>query len=181
MSKSAYIAAAHAAMKILTQIVILIFIILAIIRFVFIDYENRKQSCEDFNNSNRWRKRGIAVVPMAWPLIYYGIMPAFVAIYHHDGSVVVSHGGIECGQGINTKVAQVTAHALGVPLENVSIRPMDNVVSANAVMTASSCTSEMVCYVCKLLSFHYNSSNDKHLNIGGAESVRNSSGPNETS
>lgn len=129
--------------------------------------------CDDFNKNNRWRKRGIAIVPMAWPLIYYGVMPAFVAIYHQDGSVVVSHGGIECGQGINTKVAQVTAHALGVPLENVSIRPMDNVVSANAVMTASSCTSEMACYVGKLLSCNYNLSNSKYFNRRCRKLARN--------
>lgn len=75
-------------------------------------------------------------------------MPAYVAIYHHDGSVVVTHGGIECGQGINTKAAQVAAYALNIPLEMISIRTMENVTSANATWTGASSTSDMVCHVC---------------------------------
>jgi len=35
--------------------------------------------------------------------------PVTVVIYYHDGSVAVSHGGSEMGQGINTKV---TTHPL---------------------------------------------------------------------
>ena len=34
--------------------------------------------------------------------------------------MAVSHGGVELGQGINTKVAQVVAYELGVPLDQVS-------------------------------------------------------------
>lgn len=84
---------------------------------------------------------------MQWPASYWGVIPGYVAIYHSDGTVAVTHGGIECGQGINTKVAQVAAFALGVPLDSISVKPMDNVSSANAALTGSSVTSEMACYV----------------------------------
>lgn len=113
------------------------------------DYYNRKREIDEFNGKNRWRKRGIAIVPMEYPLEYIGPLPAYVAVYHSDGSVAITHSGIECGQGINTKVAQVAAHILGVPLNMVSVKPADNVISANAWMTGASITSECVCYVKK--------------------------------
>lgn len=112
-----------------------------------LDYKQRQTEIAEFNSKNRWRKRGLSVVPIAYPVICYGTMPAYVAIYHHDGSVVVSHGGIEVGQGINTKAAQVAAFALGIPLDKISVRTMSNVISANATWTGASSTSEMVCHV----------------------------------
>lgn len=87
------------------------------------------------------------MVPLKYPVEYFGLFSCFIAIYHGDGSVVVTHGGIECGQGINTKVAQVTAYALGVPLESVSIKPANNVTAANNFVTGASVSSESVCFV----------------------------------
>jgi xanthine dehydrogenase/oxidase len=84
---------------------------------------------------------------MRYPQHYFSTaIPAHVAVYHVDGSVAVSHGGIEMGQGINTKVAQVVAHTLGVPLESVTVKPTNNFVTANAIVTGGAATSELACF-----------------------------------
>jgi xanthine dehydrogenase/oxidase len=46
----------------------------------------------------------MAVVPMNYDLELSGPFAAMVSIFHGDGTVQISHGGVEIGQGINTKV-----------------------------------------------------------------------------
>lgn len=111
------------------------------------NYKQRKIEINDFNEKNRWRKRGIAIVPMQYPQEFFGTIPVMVSIYHTDGTVAITHGGIECGQGINTKVAQVAAHTLGIPMEYIKIKPALNYVVPNSGVTGGSMTSEAVCYV----------------------------------
>jgi xanthine dehydrogenase/oxidase len=71
-----------------------------------------------------------------------------VAVYHIDGSVIVAHGGIEMGQGINTKVAQTVAAFLDIPLEKIRVRPTSNFITPNSSLTAAGSTSESCCFVC---------------------------------
>ena len=65
-------------------------------------------------------KRGIALTPVKFGISFnvnhYNQAGALVHVYT-DGSVLVNHGGTEMGQGLNTKVAQVVAHELGLPLQ----------------------------------------------------------------
>ncbi|XP_038118865.1 xanthine dehydrogenase 1 [Culex quinquefasciatus] len=114
-----------------------------------VQYNERKREIDDFNVKNRWKKRGIAIVPMQYWLEYFGQLNAIVSIYAGDGTVSVTHGGIEMGQGMNTKVAQVTAFVLGVPLEKVAVKPSTSLTSPNAIVTGGSMTSEAVCYAVK--------------------------------
>ena len=47
------------------------------------------------------------------------------------------------GQGIHTKVAQVCAYELGIPLEKISVKSTNNLVNPNALFTGASVTTEM--------------------------------------
>ena len=67
---------------------------------------------------------------------------ALVHVYT-DGSVLVNHGGTEMGQGLNTKVAQVVAHELGLPLHRVRCTATDTQKVANTSATAASTGSDL--------------------------------------
>lgn len=54
--------------------------------------------------ANRWKKKGISVMPVVFPVDFFFSHHAMVSIYSGDGTVTVTHGGVEMGQGVNTKV-----------------------------------------------------------------------------
>lgn len=86
-------------------------------------------------------------MPMTYPIKFFGSFTAFVAIYHRDGTVAISHGGIESGQGLNTKMVQIAAFTLGIPMNLIRVKPTNNLIGANSFSTGGSITSDMVGYV----------------------------------
>jgi xanthine dehydrogenase/oxidase len=119
-----------------------------------VNYYERKREIDAFNNENRWIKRGIATVPIKYPIEYFGTLHAFVAIYQRDGSVSASVGGIEMGQGLNTKVLQTISKIFQIPMNLITIKSSSSLLSPNDVCTGASIGSEISCYVsstnCKL-------------------------------
>ncbi|GAU99071.1 hypothetical protein RvY_10117 [Ramazzottius varieornatus] len=111
-------------------------------------FEERKKVVEEFNSKHRWRKRGLAVVPLRYPAQWsLGFnYSCLVAVYHNGGTIAVTHGGIEMGQGINTKVAQVVAYEMGVDLSMVKVHATQAIASANSFTTGGSITSEIACW-----------------------------------
>lgn len=83
-------------------------------------FTSRVAQVQAFNAKNRWRKRGISMIPLKYGLGYnLGYLMqggALVDVYSADGTVLIRTGGVEMGQGILTKVAQVAASELNVPL-----------------------------------------------------------------
>ena len=70
-----------------------------------------------------------------------------ISVYHDDGSVAVAHGGIEMGQGMNTKVAQVVAKELGVDMDMIRVKPSNNFANVNGSVTGGGMGSECNCSV----------------------------------
>ncbi|XP_013406957.1 xanthine dehydrogenase isoform X2 [Lingula anatina] len=120
------------------------------------EISKRKADVALFNKNNRWKKKGLSVVPLkwgtAWATANYNVL---VTIMNGDGSVAVTHAGIESGQGINTKVVQVCAYELGIDISKVSVKAANSVVNANSITTGGSITSEINCKAviecCKML------------------------------
>ena len=67
---------------------------------------------------------------------------ALVHIYM-DGSVSVSTGAIEMGQGVNTKIIQVAAQTLGISTDKIKIHSTNTSRIANTSPSAASATADL--------------------------------------
>ena len=67
---------------------------------------------------------------------------ALVMIYK-DGSVLLTHGGVEMGQGLNTKTAQVAARVLKIPLDLIHISETSTDKIPNSSTTAASMGTDL--------------------------------------
>jgi len=109
--------------------------------------EARSRAVDEFNASQTTRKRGLAIVPtkfgISFTVKFLNQAGALVHIYQGDGAVLVTHGGVEMGQGLHTKVCQIVAQALGVPLETVYISETATDKVPNATPTAASASSDL--------------------------------------
>jgi len=106
------------------------------------DFDARKSAVDLFNSGSRWRKRGIAMTQVKYPMKLGDYNSGSVVNIYADGSVLVSHGGCEIGQGIHTKVAQAAAYVLGVDLQKVRIADTETSKMPNNNATGGSGTSE---------------------------------------
>jgi xanthine dehydrogenase/oxidase len=113
---------------------------------VIAKFEERQKSIELFNKQNKWKKRGLSMLPTKYGMSFtVKSMNQAAALVHCylDGSVLVSHGGIEMGQGLHTKVIQITARALGIPHQFVRIVETNTACVANAMPSAGSMSTDL--------------------------------------
>lgn len=105
-----------------------------------------KVDCEEFNAKNRWRKRGISMIPHKYGIGWTGYDAVVtVNVIGDDGTIFINQSGTEIGQGLYTKVAQVVAYSLGVDLSTISVGSVSTEKIPNFGTTGGSGTSETCC------------------------------------
>ncbi|MEY4099785.1 MAG: xanthine dehydrogenase molybdopterin binding subunit, partial [Pseudomonadota bacterium] len=110
------------------------------------NYQQRRETIANWNKNNGVIKRGLALTPVKFGISFTATLfnqaGALVHVYL-DGSVTVNHGGTEMGQGLHTKVAQIVADELGVPLPQVRVSASDTSKIPNASATAASAGTDL--------------------------------------
>ncbi|XP_054482672.1 xanthine dehydrogenase/oxidase-like [Anoplopoma fimbria] len=105
------------------------------------DYDERRRAVDRFNQQNRWKKRGMSIIPIKYGIAFsesfLNQAAALVHIYK-DGSVLVSHGGTEMGQGLHTKMQQVASRELRIPPSMIYISETSTNTVPNTCPTAAS-------------------------------------------
>ncbi len=97
-----------------------------------------------FNEKHFERKKGFAVMPICFGISFTSTFMnqagALVHIYT-DGSVSVSTGGVEMGQGLRTNIARIAADALGIDSERIKLETTNTIRIANMSPSAASATT----------------------------------------
>lgn len=110
------------------------------------DYQSRRQKIQAWNASSPVIQRGLALTPVKFGISFTATLfnqaGALVHVYV-DGSIQVNHGGTEMGQGLHTKVAQIVADELGVPLDFVRLTATDTSKIPNTSATAASAGTDL--------------------------------------
>lgn len=110
------------------------------------DYARRREEVRAYNADSPWLKKGISLMPIKFGISFtakhLNQAGALVLVYQ-DGSVQLSHGGTEMGQGLHIKVAQVVAEVFGIDLERVRITATNTGKVPNTSATAASSGSDL--------------------------------------
>ncbi|ROL53594.1 Xanthine dehydrogenase/oxidase [Anabarilius grahami] len=110
------------------------------------DFNKRKDAVEQYNRQHRWTKRGLSIIPtkfgISFTAVFLNQAGALVLVYS-DGSVLLTHGGTEMGQGLHTKMVQVASKTLGIPSTKIHITETSTNTVPNTSPTAASASSDL--------------------------------------
>jgi xanthine dehydrogenase large subunit len=110
------------------------------------DYEGMQQEIATFNKKNNEFKKGLALMPICFGISFTNTpmnnARALVHVYQ-DGSVGISTGAVEMGQGINTKMLQIAAEIFGINSNKVKIETTNTTRVANTSPSAASSTADL--------------------------------------
>ena len=110
------------------------------------DFEKAKKDVAKFNSENHLYKKGIAVMPISFGISFTKTLMnqarSLVHVYT-DGSVNISTGAVEMGQGVNTKILQVAAQVFSINPDSIRVNSTNTFRIANTSPSAASATADL--------------------------------------
>jgi xanthine dehydrogenase large subunit len=105
-----------------------------------------RKEVEDFNAANKWYKKGLACMPICFGISFTKTLMnqarSLVHVYT-DGSVGITTGAVEMGQGVNTKILQVAAEVFSIHPDKIKIHTTNTFKIANTSPSAASATADL--------------------------------------
>lgn len=110
------------------------------------DVEQAQRSVNEFNKKHRFLKKGLSIMPVCFGISFtktpMNNARALVHVYQ-DGSIGVSTGAVEMGQGVNTKLIQVAANTFSVDISRIKLETTNTTRVANTSPTAASSGADL--------------------------------------
>jgi len=110
------------------------------------DFDRRLAALEAANALDPLALRGLALMPVKFGISFTAKFlnqgNALVNVFT-DGTVQVSTGGTEMGQGLNTKIRQLVADEFGLPPAQVVLMPTSTEKNCNTSPTAASAGTDL--------------------------------------
>lgn len=108
--------------------------------------ESVKKEVDWFNKQNQFYKKGWSLMPVCFGISFTNTMMnqarALVHVYS-DGTVGVSTGAVEMGQGVNSKMLQVAATCFGISPDKIKLESTNTTRVANTSPSAASSTADL--------------------------------------
>ncbi|WP_317931472.1 xanthine dehydrogenase molybdopterin binding subunit [Halioxenophilus sp. WMMB6] len=142
------------------------------------DYWQRREAINGFNSSNTYLKKGLALTPVKFGISFTSTHlnqgSALVHVYT-DGTILVTHGGTEMGQGLYTKIAQLVAAEFGVDSAHVQVSATRTDKIANGSPTAASAGTDLngfaACNACQEIKGNLIEFAVRHFNVSAEQVV----------
>lgn len=110
------------------------------------DYRARRANLDVWNQNPKNNPRGLAMTAVKFGISFTTRFlnqgNAMVNI-HRDGTIQVSTGAVEMGQGVNSRIARLVANEFGLPLACVRVMATSTEKNANTSPTAASSGTDL--------------------------------------
>ena len=140
------------------------------------DIETIEKEIQEFNSSHSDVKKGFSLMPVTFGISFtktpMNQARALVQIYT-DGSVGVSTGAVEMGQGVNTKMLQIVTQTFFIDPKRVKLESTNTTRVANTSPSAASATADLngkaLQKACNVLLERLKSCAADHLNVSSTD------------